>query len=105
MLLSRLRSSQACPTACRKFSRATFPRWSDGITLILIKSHVKCHSSVKWKWITLNNLFSDTKDKPTCTSRTIEEEEETMEQAMAEALEDEQLDDGAIEIGSDEEYR
>ena len=28
-----------------------------------------------------------------------------MEQAMAEALEDEQLDDGAIEIGSDEEYR
>ena len=27
-----------------------------------------------------------------------------MEQAMAEAREDERLDDGAIEIGSDEEY-
>ena len=80
-----------------------FPRWSDGITLIFIKSHVRCHSSVKWKWITLNNLFSAT--KPTCTSRTIEEEEEAMEQAMAEALEDEWLDDGAIEIGSDKEYQ
>jgi hypothetical protein len=39
-----------------------------------------------------------------CPSRTNEEEEEeAMEQAMGEALEDEQLDDSAIEIGSDKE--
>jgi hypothetical protein len=61
-------------------------------------------SSVKWKPITLDNLFGGTKHKPARRSRTIEEEE-AMEQAMAEALEDERLDDGAIEIGSDEEYR
>ena len=48
--------------------------------------------------------FGGTKYKPTHPSRTIEEEEEVMEQAMAEAQEDEWLDDGAIEIGSDEEY-
>ena len=77
-----------------------FPRWSDGITLIFIKSHVRCHSSVKWKWIALNNHT-----KPTHTSRTIEEEEEAMEQAMAEALEDERLDDGAIEVGSEKQYQ
>ena len=64
------------------------------------------HSSIKWKLITLNNLFGGTKHKPTQPSRTIEEEEEeAMEQAMAEALEDEWLDDGAIKIGSDEEYQ
>ena len=63
------------------------------------------HSSIKWKPITLDNLFSSTKHKPAWCSRTIEEEEEAMEQAMAEALEDEWLDDGAIEIGSDEEYQ
>jgi len=63
------------------------------------------HSSIKWKLITLNHLFSGTKHKPMRPSRTIREEEEIMEQAMAEALEDEQLDDGAIEIGSDEEYQ
>ena len=61
-------------------------------------------SSIKWKSITLDNLFGGTKHKPAQHSRTIEEEEEAMEQAMAEALEDEWLDDGAIEIGSDEEY-
>ena len=62
-------------------------------------------SSIKWKPITLDNLFGGTKYKPTRPSRTIEEEEEeVMEQAMAEAREDERLDDGAIEIGSDEEY-
>ena len=59
-------------------------------------------SSIKWKSITLNNIFGGTKHKSMCPSRTIREEEEAMEQAMAEALEDEQLDDGAIEIGSDE---
>lgn len=62
-------------------------------------------SSVKWKPITLNNLFSGTKHKASRPSRTIEEEEEAMEQAMAEALEDERPDDGAIEINSDEEYQ
>jgi hypothetical protein len=65
----------------------------------------QCCSSIKWKLITLDNLFSGTKYKPMHPSRTIgEEEEEAMEQAMAEALDDERLDDGAIEIGSDEEY-
>ena len=62
-------------------------------------------SSVKWKPITLDNLFGSTKHKASRPSRTIEEEEEAIEQAMAEALEDEQLDDGAIEINSDEEYQ
>ena len=62
-------------------------------------------SSVKWKPITLDNLFGGTKHKASRPSRTIEEEEEAMEQAMAEALEDEQPDDGAIEINSDEEYQ
>ena len=64
-----------------------------------------CRSSVKWKPITLDNLFGGTKHKASWPSRTIEEEEEAMEQAMAEALEDEQPDDGAIEINSDEEYQ
>lgn len=63
-------------------------------------------SSVKWKQITLDTLFGGTKHKPSRSSRTIEEEEEqAMEQAMAEALEDERLDDGAIEIDTDEEYQ
>ena len=35
----------------------------------------------------------------------LEEEEEAMEQAMAEALENERPDDGAIEINSDDEYQ
>ena len=68
----------------------------------MIKSRRR--SSIKWKPITLDNLFGGTIYKPTCPLRTIEEEEEVMEQAMAEAWEDERLDDGAIEIGSDEEY-
>ena len=64
------------------------------------------HSSVKWKPITLDNLFGGTKHKALQPLRTIEEEEEeAMEQAMAEALEDEWPDDGAIEINSDEEYQ
>ena len=62
-------------------------------------------SSVKWKPITLDNLFGGTKHKASRPSRTIEEEEEAMEQAMVEALEDERPDDGAIEINSDEEYQ
>ena len=66
----------------------------------------RCRSSVKWKLITLDNLFGGTKHKASQPSRTIEEEEEeAMEQAMAEALEDERPDDGAIEINSDEEYQ
>ena len=62
-----------------------------------------CNSNVKWKQITLNNLFSGTKHKPSHPSRMIEEEEEAMEQAMVEALEDEWLDDGVIDIYSDKE--
>ena len=41
-------------------------------------------SCIKWKPITLDNLFGGTKHKPTRHLRTIEEEEEAMEQAMAE---------------------
>jgi hypothetical protein len=62
--------------------------------------------TIKWKPITLENLFGGTKHKPARPSRTIEEEEEeALAQAMAEAAEDEVPDDGAIEIGSDEEYQ
>jgi hypothetical protein len=62
--------------------------------------------TTKWKPITLENLFGGTKHKPTRPSRTIEEEEkDALAQAMAEAAEDKVPDDGAIEIGSDEEYR
>jgi hypothetical protein len=60
-------------------------------------------SSIKWKPITLDNIFGSTKHKPMRPSRIIGEKEEAIEQAMAEAPEDEWLDDGAIEIGSDEE--
>ena len=75
--------------------------WDEALQVI--KSQY--HSSIKCKLITLNNLFGGTKYKSMHPLRTIgEEEEEAMEQAMAEALEDEWLDDGAIKIGSDEEY-
>ena len=50
---------------------------------------------------TLENLFSGTKHKTTSQLRTIEVEEE----AMADAMEDDRLDDGTIEINSDEEYQ
>ena len=56
------------------------------------------HSNAKWKPIMLENLFSGTKHKTTSQSKTIEVEKET----MAEEMEDERLDDGAIEINSDE---
>jgi len=69
--------------------------------LRVIKS--QCCSSIKWKLITLDNLFSGTKYKPMHPLRTIGEEEEAMEQAMAETLEDERLNDSAIKIGSDKE--
>ncbi|KAF8509103.1 hypothetical protein JB92DRAFT_3120225 [Gautieria morchelliformis] len=64
------------------------------------------HCTTKWILITLENLFGGSKHKPACPSRIIEEEEEeALAQAMAEAAEDEVLDDGAIEIGSDEEHQ
>ncbi|KAF8510307.1 hypothetical protein JB92DRAFT_2831599 [Gautieria morchelliformis] len=64
-----------------------------------------CHTT-KWKPITFENLFSGTKHKPARPSRIIEEEEEeALAEAMAEAAEYEAPDDGAIEIGSDEEYQ
>ena len=44
--------------------------------------------------------------KPNLSSRTIDVDVEAeMQDVMAEALEDARLDDGAIEIGSDDEYQ
>jgi hypothetical protein len=48
--------------------------------------------------IALDNLFSGTKHKPMQPLRTIEEKLWTRPK-------DERLDDGAIKIGSDEEYQ
>ena len=47
-------------------------------------------SSVKWKLITLNNLFSDTRSKPMHPLRTIEGDRSSIEQAIA--------DDGALTL-------
>lgn len=59
--------------------------------------------SSKWQLMTLDTLFSGT--KPSRPSRIVEaDEEEIMQQMIAEALEDERPDDGAIEIGSDDEW-
>ena len=52
-------------------------------------------SSPKWKPMTLNTLFCGT--KPSLPLRIVEaDEEEVMQQIMAEALEDGRPDDGAI---------
>lgn len=57
------------------------------------------------KFITQDNLFGGTTYKPVRPSRTIEEEEAAMAEAMSDALEDDRLDDGAIEIDSDNKCR
>lgn len=58
----------------------------------------------KWKPITLAVLFGGMAPKPNSSSRTIEVDVEAeMQDVMAEALEDARLDDGAIEIGLDDE--
>ena len=59
--------------------------------------------SSKWQPMTLNTLFGGT--KPSHPLRIVEvDEEEIMQQLMAKALEDERPDDGAIKIGSDNEW-
>jgi hypothetical protein len=61
--------------------------------------------TTKWKPITLVILFGSQKPPP---SRLLPEEidaESELMQALAEIEEDEQPDDGAVEINSDEEFR
>ena len=54
--------------------------------------------------MTLDALFGGT--KPSRPPRIVEaDEEDIMQQMMAEALEDERPDDGAIEIGTDDEWQ
>ena len=66
-----------------------------------------CHTSTKWKPISLKTLFGGTKPIPTHSLQTMmeKEEEEAMMQTMAEADEDERPDDGAVEIPSEDEYQ
>ena len=60
--------------------------------------------NVKWKPMTLNALFGGT--KPSQLPRIVEaDEEDIMQQMMAEAMKDERPDDGAIEIGTDNEWQ
>ncbi|KAJ7042268.1 hypothetical protein C8F04DRAFT_1176428 [Mycena alexandri] len=68
----------------------------------------------RWKPITLATLFGlsekPLKRKPSESARVLEEEERLMEalaemEARADADEDARMDDGAIEIDSDDEYR
>jgi hypothetical protein len=59
----------------------------------------------KWKPTTLAVLFGGQKERP---SRLLPEEidaESALMQALADLEEDERLDDGAMEIDSDEEFR
>ena len=59
--------------------------------------------SSKWQLMTLNTLFSGT--KPSHLLKIVEaDEEEIMQKMIAEALEDERPDDGAIKISSDDEW-
>ena len=66
---------------------------------------LESHCSTAFKFITINNLFGSTTYKPVHPSRTIEEEEVVaMAEVMEDALVDNRLDDGAIEINSDNEF-
>ena len=59
----------------------------------------------KWKPTTLTVLFGGQKERP---SRLLPEEidaESALMQALADLKEDKQLDDGAMEIDSDKEFR
>ena len=65
----------------------------------------RCHTSTKWKHISLKTLFGGTKPVPMHLLQTMEEEEEAaMMQAMAEVDEDKRPDDGEMEIPSEDEY-
>ena len=58
----------------------------------------------KWKPTTLTILFSGQKQPPSRLSPMEINAESALMQALAEVEEDEWLDDGEIEIPSDEEY-
>ena len=57
----------------------------------------------KWKAVTLAVLFAGQKDKFVCVP-TVDQQEVHLMEALAEMEEDERLDDGAVEIDSDDEY-
>ena len=57
----------------------------------------------KWKPVTLATLFAGQKDKFARVPAVDQQEADLME-ALAEAEEDDRLDDGAVEVDSDEEY-
>ena len=62
------------------------------------------HSRVKWKPVTLNVLFGGATPRSTrVTGQEMDEEVARME-TLAELMEDERLDDGAIEIGDEDVY-
>ena len=57
----------------------------------------------KWKPVMLAVLFTGQKDK-FAHVLTVDQHEADLMEALAEIKEDERLDDGAVEIDSDEEY-
>ena len=58
----------------------------------------------KWKPVTLAVLFARQKEKFVCMStQSLDQQEANLMEAMAEMDEDERLNDGAIEIPSDNE--
>jgi len=58
----------------------------------------------KWKPVTLANLFGGQDLLLSRPASTEIDAEAALMEALADADEDERLDDGAVEIGSDEEY-
>src|ERR1700677_4422298 len=58
----------------------------------------------KWKPVTLANLFGGQELLLSQPASTEIDTEAVLMEALADADEDERLDDGAVEIGSDEEY-
>jgi len=60
--------------------------------------------TTKWKPVTLANLFGGQELLLLRPASTEIDAEAALMEALADADEDERLDDGAVEIGSDEEY-
>jgi hypothetical protein len=58
----------------------------------------------KWKPVTLANLFGGQEPLLSRPASTEIDAEPALMKALADADEDERLDDGAVEIGSDKEY-
>ena len=59
---------------------------------------------IKWKPVTLANLFGNQELLLSQPASTEIDVEAALMEVLADADEDEWLDDGAVEIGSDEEY-